>query len=331
MGYSKEIYDKVQKELYDIKMEAVDELNRKKDILYNRFPEAAEIEKQLSATAIKAARAVISGANSKDELLKLRQTTKNLRERLTQILKSVNLPEDYLELNYRCKKCSDEGYVDGIMCDCMKKMMKKEVYNELNKMSPLELSSFENFSLDFYSDTPQPNSELTPKKRMAKILEFCKKYASQFKKNSPSLLMTGSTGLGKTHLSLAIAKEVIEKGFGVIYGSAQNIISKVEKEKFRGHQNSSDETERHYIDCDLLIIDDLGTEYLTSFSSAAIYNIVNSRIMMNKPTIISTNLSMKELEKNYSQRMVSRIIGNNIRLEFLGSDIRQKIMFQKNK
>lgn len=331
MGYSKEIYDKVQKELYDIKMEAVDELNRKKDILYNRFPEAAEIEKQLSATAIKAARAVISGANSKDELLKLRQTTKNLRERLTQILKRVNLPENYLELNYRCKKCSDEGYIDGIMCDCMKKMMKKEVYNELNKMSPLELSSFENFSLDFYSDTPQPNSELTPKKRMAKILEFCKKYASQFKKNSPSLLMTGSTGLGKTHLSLAIAKEVIEKGFGVIYGSAQNIISKVEKEKFRGYQNSSDETERHYIDCDLLIIDDLGTEYLTSFSSAAIYNIVNSRIMMNKPTIISTNLSMKELEKNYSQRMVSRIIGNNIRLEFLGSDIRQKIMFQKNK
>lgn len=331
MGYSKEIYDKVQKELYDIKMEAVDELNRKKDILCNRFPEVAEIEKQLSATAIKAARAVISGANSKDELLKLRQTTKNLRERLTQILKSVNLPEDYLELNYRCKKCSDEGYVDGIMCDCMKKMMKKEVYNELNKMSPLELSSFENFSLDFYSDTPQPNSELTPKKRMAKILEFCKKYASQFKKNSPSLLMTGSTGLGKTHLSLAIAKEVIEKGFGVIYGSAQNIISKVEKEKFRGYQNSSDETERHYIDCDLLIIDDLGTEYLTSFSSAAIYNIVNSRIMMNKPTIISTNLSMKELEKNYSQRMVSRIIGNNIRLEFLGSDIRQKIMFKKNK
>lgn len=331
MGYSKEIYDKVQKELYDIKMEAVDELNRKKDILYNRFPEAAEIEKQLSATAIKAARAVISGANSKDELLKLRQTTKNLRERLTHILKSVNLPENYLELNYRCKKCSDEGYIDGIMCDCMKKMMKKEVYNELNKMSPLELSSFENFSLDFYSDTPQPNSELTPKKRMAKILEFCKKYASQFKKNSPSLLMTGSTGLGKTHLSLAIAKEVIEKGFGVIYGSAQNIISKMEKEKFRGYQNSSDETERHYIDCDLLIIDDLGTEYLTSFSSAAIYNIVNSRIMMNKPTIISTNLSMKELEKNYSQRMVSRIIGNNIRLEFLGSDIRQKIMFQKNK
>lgn len=331
MGYSKEIYDKVQKELYDIKMEAVDELNRKKDILYNRFPEAAEIEKQLSATAIKAARAVISGANSKDELLKLRQTTKNLRERLTQILKRVNLPENYLELNYRCKKCSDEGYIDGIMCDCMKKMMKKEVYNELNKMSPLELSSFENFSLDFYSDTPQPNSELTPKKRMAKILEFCKKYASQFKKNSPSLLMTGSTGLGKTHLSLAIAKEVIEKGFGVIYGSAQNIISKVEKEKFRGYQNSSDETERHYIDCDLLIIDDLGTEYLTSFSSATIYNIVNSRIMMNKPTIISTNLSMKELEKNYSQRMVSRIIGNNIRLEFLGSDIRQRIMFQKSK
>lgn len=331
MGYNREIYDKVQKELYDIKMEAVDELKRKKDILYKRFPEIAEIEKQLSSTAIKAARAVISGANSKIELNKLKETTKSLREKLNEILKSVNLPPNYLEINYHCKKCCDEGYIDGVMCDCMKKMMKKEVYNQLNKMSPLELSSFENFSTDFYSDIPLPNLELTPKKRMTKILEFCKKYASQFKKNSPSLLMTGSTGLGKTHLSLAIAKEVIEKGFGVIYGSAQNIISKMEKEKFRGYQNSSDETERHYIDCDLLIIDDLGTEYLTSFSVATIYNIINSRIMMNKPTIISTNLSMKDLEKIYSQRMVSRIIGNNIRLEFLGSDIRQRIMFQKSK
>ena len=141
-------------------------------------------------------------------------------------------------------------------------------------------------------------------------------------------MLTGGTGLGKTHLSLSIAREVINKGFGVIYGSAQNIVSKMENEKFRNYQ-SSDESERHYIDCDLLIVDDLGTEYTTAFSSAAIYNIINSRIMMSKPTIISTNLTMKDMEKSYTYRMVSRVIGNNIRLEFLGSDIRQKMMMKK--
>ena len=142
--------------------------------------------------------------------------------------------------------------------------------------------------------------------------------------------MTGNTGLGKTHLSLAIAREAINKGFGVIYTSTQNMISNMEKEKFRGYVVSN-ESEKHYADCDLLIIDDLGTEYATSFSSAAVYNVINSRIMRGKPTIISTNLSMRELEKYYTQRMVSRIIGNNIRLEFLGSDVRQKYMKMRSK
>ncbi len=324
MGYSKEIYDEVQRKLYRMRSKAWDEMNGKKRVFYKRFPEAKEIEKELSLTSIEVAKAILRGSDSSCELYKLREKNKILRKKLSDILKSVNLPEDYLEIKYNCEKCQDEGFIDGIMCDCMKDMLKKEAYDRLNDFSPLDISSFKNFSIDYYSDSSQ-NGEQSPKKRMSLILNFCKEYAANFKKDSPSLLMTGSTGLGKTHLSLAIANEAIDKGFGVIYSSAQNMISNMEKEKFKGFFDYNP-SEKYYSECDLLIIDDLGTEYSTSFSSAAIYNVINSRIMRRKPTIISTNLSMRELEKYYNQRMVSRIIGNNIRLEFLGTDVRQKLM-----
>ena len=142
--------------------------------------------------------------------------------------------------------------------------------------------------------------------------------------NYNPLFIYGPSGLGKTHLSLAIARAAIGKGFGVIYCSAPNIIGKLEKERFRSARGSADESDVYLLECDLLILDDLGTEFPTSFSSSTIYNMINSRLMASRPTIISTNLTMRELEKQYSQRLVSRIMGNHVRLEFLGSDVRQK-------
>ena len=159
---------------------------------------------------------------------------------------------------------------------------------------------------------------------MEKILNFCKAYASRFSSSSDNLFMQGATGLGKTHLSLAIANTLINRGHNVIYTSTPNIISKLEKEHFN-HTFQDEETEKHLIDCDLLILDDLGTEFQTSFSNATIYNIINSRIMYQKPTIISTNLSVKEIQAAYSKRLVSRIMGNYKRLFFLGNDIRQAL------
>ena len=322
MAYSREIYEEVQNKLYKKRMKALEELKFKKEIFYKRFPKAKDIEKELSLTAIEVAKIVLSGGNATVEIEKLKEKNKSLKKELSDILKSAKLPEDYLEIKYSCEKCNDEGFIDGKMCYCMKDMLKKESYNRLNKMSPLELSSFDNFSLDYYSKDFSED-KYSPHKRMSLIYNFCRKYANDFQKNSPSLLFTGRTGLGKTHLSLAIASEVINKGFAVIYGSAQSMISKMEKERFQNYSENG-ESEKHFINCDLLIIDDLGTEFLSSFSVAAIYNIINSRIMMNKATIISTNLTMRELEKNYTERLVSRMIGNNIRLEFLGEDIRQK-------
>ena len=324
MGYSKDVYDEVEQKLYKMRLNSWEELERRKQLFFKRFPEAGKIEKKLALTALESARAVVGGSNTRQELTLLREKNSELRDRLNDILKSVNLPADYLEVSHNCKKCGDEGFVDGVMCGCMRDMLKKESYKKLNSISPLELSSFDTFSLEYYPDVPHEQGKQSPKERMKLIYNFCQKYADEFSRKSPSLILMGNTGLGKTHLSLSIAREVINKGYGVIYISAQNMISKLEKEKFQNYGKDFDESERHFIDCDLLIIDDLGTEYATSFSASAIYNIINSRIMMSKPTIISTNLSMKELEKNYSTRMVSRIIGNNIRLEFLGFDIRQK-------
>ena len=322
MAYSREIFEEVQNKLYKKRMSAFEELKFKKVVFYRRFPRAKEIEKELSLTAIEASKAVLGGGSAMSEIKKLKEKNKVLNDELCEILKDAGLPKDHLEIKYSCEKCSDEGFIDGRMCSCMKDMLKKESYNRLNKMSPLELSSFDNFSLDYYLKT-SPEGKHSPHKRMSLIYNFCRKYAGGFKKNSPNLLFTGRTGLGKTHLSLAIAREVIDKGFAVIYGSSQSMVSKMERERFQNYSENG-ESEKHFINCDLLIIDDLGTEFMSPFSVAAIYNIINSRIMMNKATIISTNLTMRELEKNYTERLVSRMIGNNIRLEFLGEDIRQK-------
>ncbi len=328
MGYSKDIYEAVEKKLYLQRREAEEKAEKRRQIFYKRFPRALEIEKTLARTAIRTAKIVIGGNNVKDQLEKLKENNFKLQEELKSFLNKLELPDDYLEVKYKCTKCQDKGYVDGIMCECMKDLLKKESYNKLNKLSPLELCTFESFDLDYYSDIPIRENAPSPRKRMGDILNFCRKYAYNFNKESPSLLMRGSTGLGKTHLSLAIASSVINSGYGVIYGSSQNIVSKLERERFKASEGNNN-SEKYFIECDLLIIDDLGTEFSTTFSNSAIYNIVNSRIMMGKPTIISTNLSLKELEKSYTERMVSRIIGNNIQLEFLGVDIRQQKMRRK--
>ena len=163
---------------------------------------------------------------------------------------------------------------------------------------------------------------ISPYARMEKILNFCESYAVNFTPKSRSILFQGGSGLGKTHLSLAIAKEVIGNGYGVVYSSAPDILSRLESERFNDDK-TTDATENLLKECDLLIIDDLGTEFLTQFTLSKIYNIINTRMLLKKPIIISTNLTLKELEKSYHQRLVSRIIGEMLRLKFIGRDIRQ--------
>lgn len=323
MGYSQEIYQAAEKKLERRRIISEQELDTRRSILYQRSERAEMIERMIAKTSVAAAKAVFGGADIKNELAQLKKKNLALQQELAQIIKDLGFEENYLERQYTCPDCRDTGYIDGKMCACMKRLLRETAYDSLNRMSPLSLSDFDGFSLDYYSKTPASDGRISPYTRMNQVLGFCKKYARTFSEFSHSLLFQGAPGLGKTHLSLAIAREVINKGFGVVYVSAPAILSRIESEHFDIKRPESS-AEQIVTECDLLIIDDLGTEFTSKFTVSALYNIINTRMIMSKPTIISTNLSLSELQEKYNTRIISRIIGTLDRVEFLGTDIRQQ-------
>lgn len=306
--------------------EAEQALARRREILYARSPRADEIERQIARTGVAVAKAVLDGADIRQKLEGLRKQNLALQKELAGILTGFGFPDNYLEPWYHCPLCKDRGDVDGKMCTCMKSLLRQISYDQLNSCSPLSLSDFDSFSLDYYEKTLSGGGRSSPYTQMMSVLGFCKKYARTFQPSSSrSLLFQGAPGLGKTHLSLAIANELIQKGFGVIYVSAPTILSKLTRENFDlDYKPDSNATEQLLADCDLLILDDLGTEFVSRFTIAALYHILNSRAILSKPTIVSTNLSISDLQEMYNGRIISRIIGNLDRLEFVGTDIRQQ-------
>ena len=287
--------------------------------IFIEIPRAGEIEKLLSRSGINAAKAVISGADTRTELKKLKEDNLKLQAELNDLLSLYGYFDKDLDIKFYCSDCKDTGYIDGKMCQCMKILLREIVYSELNSISPLKLSTFDSFDLSYYSNKRNQDGKI-PRARLEKIFNFCCDYANNFTGKNPSILMEGGTGLGKTHLSLAIAKTVINKGFDVVYCSVPDILRKLEQEHFS--KDSTLKTKESLESCDLLILDDLGTEFATKFTKAAVYNLINTRMMMSKPTIINTNLSLAEIQDLYSDRLVSRIIGEHVYLEFIGEDIR---------
>ena len=230
------------------------------------------------------------------------------------------MSEEDLLTKYSCKKCSDTGFYKGKPCECVRIAAAKIVYDELNRDVPLDNFTFDSFSLEYYSDKSE-NGALSPREVMSRIKDACERYAKNFSVDSDSILFYGATGLGKTHLSLAIANEVIRKGYSVVYSPIGRVLQKIENEHFSREQYG-DMTLNSIIDCDLLIIDDLGTEFFTSFVNSTVYDIINTRQLSHKPTIINTNLSLAELESRYSDRIVSRISNVYKKFYFMGEDIR---------
>lgn len=284
-------------------------------------PVIAQYEAQLAQTGLDVIKAVGMGEDAQQYIEGLAQVNLNIQKCIKDELVSHGYPENYLDTPWTCPKCEDTGVVGGYICDCKKEVLRQLNVADLESSSPAAVCRFDNFSLDYYSDRPDPMFGISPRERAEEIFEYCRDYADDFDAHSGSLYMNGATGLGKTHLSLAIANVVARKGYNIVYGSAQNILSGLEREKFGG--NNSGEEETRVLNCDLLIIDDLGSEFTNTFGTAEIYNIINTRINLDKPVIISTNLSEVEFEKRYSQRVLSRIIGNYTSLSFAGKDIRQ--------
>ena len=299
MGYSNSTYAEARAILEKQRIKNEQELEKRRELLYARSERAKQLERNIAKTSIMTARIIFKGGNVKEEMEKLKTSNLKAQKELENIIAGFGFPSNYLEIWYKCEKCKDTGYADDRMCECMKKLCRDIEYQKLNKTSPLELSS----------------------------LNMCRKYAGSFSNKSKSLLMQGGPGLGKTHLSLAIAREVINSGYGVLYVSAPVILRQIEKEYF-GSQNNESNILNNILECDLLILDDLGTEFEKKFTVSAVYNILNSRMLTSKPTIISTNLSLGDIEKRYDIRTVSRIIGTMERIEFVGTDIRQKKKMQ---
>lgn len=324
MGYSSSVYKAASDILHERRLNAEKAAERRKEEVYERFPRVKELEKQISMSGIKTARAVLAGGDVKKAVSKLRDQDLAMQAEVKRILTDNGYPANYFEPKYFCKKCEDKGYYDingkTVRCSCMKSALVTCACAELNRYAPLSLSTFESFDLEYYDKSINPKVKTSPYEHMSKVFRLCQNYADNFSKNSESILMSGETGLGKTHLSLAIANEVIKKGYGVVYASAPPIISKLEKEYF-----SSDKDDSLFsmlADCDLLIIDDLGTEFYSQFAVSQFYNLFNSRMLSNKPIIINTNLTITELKEKYTDRFVSRICGNARQLDFLGRDIR---------
>ena len=277
MGYSIRIQKKAADKLAQRRLAAKRDSDFRRAEIFAKLPRAAELEKGIAASGIRAARAVVSGGNVNAELEKLKRENLAMQDDLNQLLVS-------------------NGY-----------------------NAPLRLSTFDSFKLDLYPDETDVNG-INPRQHMERVVRYCKGYANNFTTESKSLLMCGATGLGKTHLSLAIANEVIRRGYGVIYVSAPAIIAHYESQMRQ--RSETDELLDMATDCDLLIIDDLGTEFISQFSVSHIYNLINSRLLTRKPVIINTNFTMRELEKTYSNRLVSRLNGEAEKLNFFGRDIR---------
>lgn len=308
------------------KSAAEDDAVRRRDQFLAEHPDYAQLEKEIAQSAVAGVRACVSGASA-EEIKRCRDENLALQQRRREYLAQYGLSENYFDPQYRCSLCQDTGRVDGKLCECVRKLEKDMIYEKLNRQTPLEQFSFSSFSLDLYSDVPDENG-FNARRRMGEILHYCEDYALHFTPASSNILMYGATGMGKTHLSLSIAKAVAEKGYFVLYGSAQNFLHAIEREHF-GKEDA--DTTRELISCDLLILDDLGAEFTSAFVTASIYNIVNSRLLSGLPTIVSTNLSLSELEKRYGERVVSRFMGCYEIKQFAGRDVRvmKKVMEKK--
>lgn len=312
------IFDKAQSIMTNRRARAESENEMRIAEINAKLPQIREVNDVLINTGRDLIRIISEGNKYGDvnaKIEQLRQYNLGAQEMSKKLLEQNGYPADYLDVHYSCPFCRDTGYFDGRFCECFKKLCGKLSTDELNKNAKLALSSFDTFSLSYYKG----DDYFT----MKGILEFTRQYAETFTPDSGSIFMFGPTGLGKTHLSLAAANRILEKGYSVIYDSAINILRKIEKEHFSREHNS--DMIDLVIETDLLILDDLGTEYETAFYNATIYNIINTRLNSGKPTIISTNLDFGGIKQRYDERVVSRIVAAYTCLEFKGDDIRLQI------
>lgn len=293
--------------------------------VFRRQPRLKEIDAELRSTMSRIiSSALRHGTDPGPAVEVLREENLRLQEEKRQLLAQLGLPEDCLEEKPACALCGDTGYRGGQVCRCLRNYYAQEQQKELSRMLDLGSQSFDSFSLDWYSDSYDAAAGMPPRAHMETVYEICAEFAHSFGRRPGNLLLFGAPGLGKTHLSAAIARETSGKGFSVVYDTAGHVFQRFESQKFGREEGdgASSDVDR-VLNCDLLILDDLGTEMTTAFVQSALYQIVNTRLMEKRSTIISTNLSPEKLAQRYTPQIASRIEGEYELLPFVGEDVRK--------
>ncbi len=320
MAYSQEVYSRAAQALERRRERANLEAQARIDEIGEKLPEINEIQRKLAQIGLNISKVFLYSADKQADIEKLMQESLELQEQKKNILKKNGYSEDALDIRYTCPACKDTGFIGSRRCKCHNELLKDTERSDLAKIAPIDDCTFDTFDIQYYPQQVMENG-ISPRDKAEKIKNSCRKYAANFTSASPNVMFMGGTGLGKTHLSLAIANVVINRGYSVVYGTAQNILSDLQKENF-GRDDDIRYYERAVLGCDLLILDDLGTEFKSAYTVACLYNIINSRLSAKLPTIISTNFTAEELEEKYDQRITSRITGEYNKLILVGNDIR---------
>jgi len=323
MAYDGRIMRRALQRFEDDKAQRENRFEERRENIFRRKPRLREIDMELRSTMSRIiASALRRGTDPRPAVECLRDENLSLQREKRDLLMAMNLPEDALDAKPACALCGDSGYRGGAVCRCLKQYYAQEQQKELSRMLDLGNQSFDTFSLDWYPDRYDSNIGCSPREHMEIIYDACAGYAHQFGRKPANLLLFGAPGLGKTFLSAAIAREVSGEGYSVVYDTAAHIFERFEMQKFGREEGAENDVER-ILGCDLLILDDLGTEMTTAFVQSALYQIINTRLMEKKSTILSTNLMPGEIARRYSAQIASRIEGEYQLLPFFGEDIRK--------
>jgi len=324
MSYDGKIMRRAEERFQADRADREAEFQRRVREAYRRQPQLEAIQRRLNGTMSRIiSTALRQGTDPRPAVELLREENLGLQRQREALLAELGLPADYLEEKPACPLCGDTGYRGEAVCRCLRKYYTEEQQKELSRMLDLGSQSFDTFSLEWYSAQVNPQLGLSARENAEKNKDQCVDYAYDFNPRSGNLLLTGAPGLGKTFLSACIARVVSDKGYSVVYDTAGRVFRRFEADKFnrREDEAAEDDVDR-VLKCDLLILDDLGTELTTSFVQSALYEIVNTRLMERRSTVISTNLSVEEIGRRYSPQTASRIDGEYQVLIFFGQDIR---------
>jgi len=325
MAYSAEVLSRARARLAMAKEDRESENREHLQQAYTQVPRLKEIDRLLRLTMAQAAQAAFTQGGDPAELLEQARRENLLLQQERAELEALYFEEGFLDDSPICDRCGGSGYVGSAMCECLRELCRQEQKKELTFLN-VGRESFDQFRLDYYPDREDPKFGVNIRTIMEKTYQTCRRYAQNFSERSNNLLFSGDTGLGKTFLSACIARTVADNGYSVMYESAGHLFANLERAKFSGDEQARKESDRYFA-CDLLIVDDLGTEMPGQFTTAALYGLINDRLLAGKPTIISTNLTIEEFERRYNRQIASRLRGSYVRVPFVGEDIR----VQKNR